>query len=135
MGVYTEIYFRSQVSNWAADIMKYVAETGYNSQRVLLPRDPFFDAPRFPAVFTGRSAYFPGGIDLTITPSMNDPYERYGFDSFRWSIVEFRANLKNEDNEILKFFQWIESRVRDNGFMGYSLHEEDTVPIFYSKEA
>jgi quinol monooxygenase YgiN len=53
--------------------------------------------------------------------------------------VSFRANLKNYDDEIDKFFDWVAPHVRDSGaektFLGYSQYEENDEPRLYYKEA
>lgn len=133
MGMYTEVYFRAEVSNEAAEIMRYVSEEGFKASRWILPKHPFFDTERFPMVFSGRSAYFPGGQPLTIVRAADDSYAKYGPDADKWSLVEFRANLKDYDGEIDLFFDWVEPYVRDEGFMGYSLYEGRSIPISYSK--
>ena len=132
MGMYTEILFRAEmVPNWdedekvrrAVSIMRntYTEEP---PERELLPDHPLFDCPRWALLATCNSYYFP----LANHEVWEDDYQGGKY----WS---FRANIKNYDGEIGKFFDWIDPYIRDSGgeFVGYELYEEDTTPTLHFK--
>ena len=134
MGMYTEILFRAEmVQNWAEDPKVKMAietlsvvESPYieDGQRSLLPDHPFFDCHRWQLLSRCDSYYFPFGNHN------NWVHDHQG--GYYWS---FRANLKNYDDEIAQFFDWIDPYLREpeGEFLGYSLYEEDNSPSLYFK--
>jgi hypothetical protein len=123
MGMYTEIFFRAEVDEEAAQIIKKLGREDVWDW----PDHEFFRAPRFTMVTSCSSYYFPQANHFVV---------EYDDIAKAWS-VSFRANLKNYDNEIEKFFDWVDPHVRmgDGEFIGYSLYEEDEAPTLRFKEA
>lgn len=131
MGMYTEIYFRADLS---PDVPEYVVEylqrmVGDIEEKEHMfskPDHELFSCPRWAYLGCGGSAYFP------ITQS------KINFDPFTatWQVF-FLANLKNYGGEIHHFFDWIDPFVasRQGEFLGYSLYEEDDVPILYFRKS
>ena len=119
MGMYTEIFFRAEVDEYAFDVI----EAGINGSPLPSDDHPFFSKPRAVLLFRGASAYFPGARHAV---TEHDP--QYG--TF---YVSFRADLKNYDGEIEAFFDWVTPHVSEHhrGFIGYSLYEEPETPALY----
>lgn len=127
MGMYTEVFFRAEVDEYAHRI---IAELGYG-----VKEDAEGDAAlaallaceRWPHIFTGSSAYFPQGNHFNIGIKM------WGVSPERY--VSFRSSLKNYDGEIEAFFAWVTPHVVVSGpwrsFIGYSLYEEAIEPTLY----
>lgn len=127
MGMYTEIFFKGEIPKEQADIIEALR---WGWPVFAEPNHEFFKQPRRSAIFSGTSAYFTGSNELSIT----NEYTTY-VSGEPYREVSFRANLKNYDNEIEKFFDWIEPYVRDAGFYGYSQYEEAKAPTLYIKES
>ncbi|MET4703074.1 hypothetical protein [Frigoribacterium sp. UYMn621] len=132
MGMYTEINFRAEmVPEWANDPKVGMAFTalregsGYGTPREILPEHEFFDCDRWASVASCGSYYFPLG-------NHNEWVHDYQ-GGYYWS---FRANLKNYDDEINKFFDWVDPYIREGEgtFLGYSLYEQGNQPIHFFKK-
>lgn len=126
MGMYTEIFFRAEVNEYAFTVLNAIIDNP-NDDSVRRAGDgdghPFFSKPRADMVFAGSSAYFPDANHRLVQTTYGDA-----------RCVSFRANLKNYDGEIESFFDWVSPHVKDWGkrtFIGYSLYEEDTEPTLY----
>lgn len=120
MGMYTEVMARATITPNAAETIKVFLEGG-----VLKDRHPFWRTPRASSVFRGSSAYFPEGAEYTL--KKNSYYDEYD--------LSFRSSLKNYDGEAEKFFDWLKDNLaegeRPGRFLGYTLYEEDTMPVMY----
>nr|AMP54350.1 hypothetical protein [uncultured bacterium] len=133
MGTYTEIFFRAYVTKKSYDLMNDIHDRG----RDAIPQEhshPFFSTRNAAGLFyADGSSVFPYANHYS---SHAEPLV-YGSGAQYSTIysVSFRANLKNYDEEIEKFFDYISGSVADEGFMGYSLHEDDVDPcpvLYYS---
>lgn len=126
MGMYTEIYFRAELDEEAYAVIQAI----HNQEVLAWPDDPFFSCPRFDLVTSCSSYYFPQANHYRA--EIEDGY----METLR--AISFRANLKNYDDEIEKFFHWVAPHCRNSGyeksFIGYSLYEEDDKPTLYYKE-
>lgn len=122
MGMYTEIFFRAEVNERAYTIIRGMANHGTK----FTFDHPLFSKPRATHIFRGGSAYFPAANHFEAR------IETYGPSIARY--ISFRANLKNYDSEIEAFFDWVRPHVLSDGFIGYSLYEEETAPTLYYKE-
>lgn len=133
MGMYTEIYFHAEVSREAADILT-AQHDGTIFKR---PDHPFFRTERGDWLTKMSSAYFPGETVFTVVPAWQDEYAKYGNDNDERFIVTIRSSIKNYDDEIEKFFDWIKPHVVSwggggkRGFIGYSLYEEGEIVPYY----
>jgi hypothetical protein len=126
MGMYTEIFFRAEVDEEAYEAIQAI----HNNDAHPWPDHPFFNCARFDMVTRCSSYYFPGANHYTA--EVDDTY------TGRTYYVSFRANLKNYDDEIAKFFDWVtphcRDRVYEKTFIGYSQYEEDDEPKLFYKE-
>ena len=124
MGMYTEIFFRAEVDDEATEIIERL----HAGSEIAWPDHPFFECARFRWLTNSSSFYFPGANHFEM--------EERGYGGRQYS-VSFRSNLKNYDDEIDKFFDWVGPHVLDGQgyFMGYSLYEEDVAPtLYFTKE-
>jgi hypothetical protein len=122
MGMYTEVFFRAEVSEEAARILHHI----HDGTDFVAPNHVFFTLPRFTSVVRGTSFYFPGANHFVVDESQNEA----------GVCVSFRSNLKNYDGEIEAFFDWIDPHVVGFGgeFIGYSLYEESDTPTLFHKK-
>lgn len=118
MGYYTEIFFRAEVDREAYQKMREAVKWGQWDKSWLF------------RVMTGSSAYFPN--------VENRPrfwFERNDSGTDEIYAVEFRASIKNYDNDIERFFTWVAPHCVNahGGFIGYSLGEDHRSPrLFYA---
>lgn len=128
MGMYTEFVFGCELSKSTPenviDILRYLK--GDIEETPKLPSHEFFSCSRWKAIGRCTSAYF-GSPSYVII-------EQDG-----WSLeyrLAIRCNLKNYDNEIQKFVDWIKPYVNQGAgtgeLLGYSIYEESSEPqMFY----
>lgn len=128
MGMYTEILVRAELP---ADTDRVVlgaleAMIGREDVPTVLPDHPLFSCHRWSSLGTCTSAYHPviSSSYLTASP--------WGADRL---ALFMHASLKNYDNEIELFFDWIDPYLANDpgDFIGYSLYEEDETPTLYFK--
>lgn len=123
MGVYTELIFQGEVK---FDIPKQIQELFdyffgdseelylYIDKRDKLPDHCFFDCPRWRHIGHMSSYYF------TPFPLRYMQGKKFVF---------LRCDLKNYDNEIELFLDWIRPYMVD--FYGWHWYEEDEQPTFF----
>jgi hypothetical protein len=122
MGMYTEFVFGcSLVENLPEEILRILCDmfktTGTRKTElgIRLTRIPY-----------QASEYF--GVSF---PSSSLKYDRFK----RSYVVSIRCNLKNYENEIDTFLNWIAPYVYngsgESNFLGYSIYEEAVMPILY----
>ena len=128
MGMYTEICLNVRlVKDLPSDtehVLKYLCGDAERPKE--LPAHPFFDCDRWDIVLRCSSYYF--------VP-------------FSWQNMRFneisgcyylcaRADLKNYDSEIEKFFAWLDPYIDTHAgeFIGYSRYEESDTPTLYFKK-
>lgn len=133
MGMYTEIYINCKLKkNLPYDVKNilnyifvervplYVFEKTNN-----LPNHPFFSCERWMLIGSGSSHYF---IPFTTSNFLfNKIAESY--------FLTFRSDLKNYDQEIEQFFDWIMPYVDEpeGQFIGYHRYEEELLPTLVVK--
>lgn len=126
MGMYTEFVFaielKKETPKDVINVLKYMTEEELIEDIKIesLPKHSFFDTRRWEGLFISDSDYFDG---ITNTILKLDPLtESY--------CLTVRSNLKNYDNEIDKFIDWIKPYIEGYGhkFLGYRRHEEDKEP-------
>ena len=120
MGMYTEIFFRAEVDEYAFTTLRSLSE----GRRPGDDPHPLWLDDRCESLPRGGSCYFPSANHFAAER------EDFGFGppSFHAS---FRGNLKNYDGTIEAFFDWVAPHLADRGFVGYSLYEEDDRPTAY----
>jgi len=131
MGMYTEIYVRCHFKKDLPEEVLLILNDLFNDENLvvenLLPDHPFFKCERWGLIGSWSSYYH---IPFSLSKLWKDE-----IDSSYYLIS--RSDLKNYDNEIEKFFDWIMPYIDadDGDFIGYKLYEEDREPtlIFYHK--
>lgn len=126
MGMYTEFVFaielKKETPKDVINVLKYMTEEELTEDIKIesLPKHSFFDTRRWEGLFISDSDCFDG---ITNTILKFDPLtESY--------CLTVRSNLKNYDNEIDKFIDWIKPYVEGSWykFLGYKRNEENKEP-------
>ncbi|MEK5109904.1 hypothetical protein MHI57_24895 [Cytobacillus sp. FSL K6-0129] len=91
--------------------------TGQRDELDTVPDHELFKSARWRFMLRGDSYYFDG-----------DSHSVIRFDQFGTWYVTIRCNLKNYDDEIEKFVDWISLYSETSGFIGYTRYEEDEHP-------
>ncbi len=129
MGMYTELHFNSRLRQDVPDIvintLEYMVEAS-NIGLGELPEHELFKTDRWPMMLRMDSAYFDADTHSTLR------YDHLG----KQYYLCIRTNLKNYDNEIEKFIDWImpyldkiEGDVLFKGdFLGFYRYEESEDP-------
>ncbi|EMH2709981.1 hypothetical protein SI855_002732 [Clostridioides difficile] len=129
MGYYTEFVFAIELKKDTPQnvikILEYMLDI--ENDILELPEHDFFNCYRWRMLFLSDSYYF-NGITNSIF-KFNNITESY--------FLTVRSNLKNYDNEITKFLNWIKPYIDDIGhsFLGYLRSEECDSPnlIYYDE--
>lgn len=128
MGMYTELVLATKVKNDPAivPILQFMADPQPVTPMAGLPEHPLFKTPRWQFLFSCSSYYF---VPRSVCKFEYDEIGKY------WVLIS-RADLKNYDDEIAKFIDWIEPYldVEPGEMIGYSRYEETAEPtIIYAK--
>lgn len=122
MGMYTEIHFNSElkqdVPQSVVDVLHYML--GEIKEEPTLPDHPLFQCDRWRSLFRMDSYYFDADTHSTMRKDkIADAH-----------YLCVRANLKNYDDEIDRFVDWITPHLNKNegDFLGFKRYEEDEVP-------
>ena len=122
MGMYTELVLgfnlKENTPNEVVDILTYMIESGEGDRQPVIPDHDLFKTWRWKFMLSCDSYYFAGFTHSEMS------YDDIGK---QWE-VNIRCNLKNYDNEIEKFIDWISPYVELRGFAGYSRYEESDEP-------
>jgi hypothetical protein len=121
MGMYTELVCAFELKKDAPPEVVPLLEAVCGKREEVptaLPAHPFFKAPRWMSVGCCDSYYFPGDTHSAVR---HDTIAEATF-------VTIRANLKNYDNEIKLFLDWVATYIQNDGFLGYYLYEESERP-------
>lgn len=122
MGMYTEIHFNAELKKDVpveiVSVLRYML--GEVEPRPPLPAHPFFETDRWHVLFRMDSYYF--DADTHSTMRLDKISGAY--------YLCVRANLKNYDQEIDKFVDWITPYLdkHDGDFLGFKRYEEDEWP-------
>lgn len=123
MGMYTELHFNSELKKDVPinviDILRHMIGE-YDDAPSNTPEHELFDTNRWNYMLQGTSYYFDADTNSTL----------------RWDRISgsyylcIRCNLKNYDNEIEKFVDWIKPYLeKSHGeFLGFSRYEEVEKP-------
>ena len=128
MGMYTEIFVRATLIGELPTEVETALEciVGLRtSDGEVLPEHPLFACPRWDMLGGSGSYYFPAGAESTLTRD----------DLRRGKSLVIHGNIKNYDDEIELFFDWVNPYLdeADWDFIGFELYEEDTQPTLYHK--
>ncbi len=122
--MYTLISFTANLKKETPEnIIKLLEEMKNNSLHgdyKDLPEHCFFKTERWKMFFTSDSYYFSDKTNCFF-------YKDRITDSW---FLEFKSNLKNYDEEIDKFIDWITPFINEpeGSFIGYKMYEEDKMP-------
>ena len=128
MGMYTELHFNSALRrDTPAEIIAILEfMTSGKGRPPLLPNHPLFQSERWEYMLHSDSYYF--DADTVSTLRFDDIAKSY--------YLCIRCNLKNYDNEIKKFIDWVIPHLDkcEGAFLGFSRYEEMEIPtlIYYS---
>lgn len=121
MGMYTEIALnislREDTPESVLSILEKMATGEDETIERPLPDHAFFKCDRWHHLMIMGSCYF-HGLSLS----------KYKWRDCGVSALSFRSNLKNYDDEILKFLGWITPYVDPDDHAGYFRYEEDDNP-------
>ena len=127
--MYTEILIKASIDNEKVTpeveaVLQYLFNDVSIPNHIQLPVHPFFRSDRWPCVGHCSSFYH--------VPWVNS---KYGGDYGSYYIFS-RSDLKNYDNEIEAFFDWIDPYLDEEKGMciGYSWYEEDLSPTLVYKK-
>jgi len=127
--MYTELVFAAKIKkDTPSEVIKVLDYMAGNKENCpeKLPNHPFFETERWSILFTCSSYYFNGWAK---------PIFEYDDIGNEYSLTTW-ANLKNYDDEISKFIDWIMPylNVFEDEFLGYSRYEQDDKPtLIYAK--
>lgn len=127
MGMYTELIFSAgfikDLPDEVVDTLKYMISGEDRPEH--LPSHEFFDSGAVTWLLRGRSYYFADTID---------PRLRFDKIGKNW-ILSSRSNIKNYDNEIELFLDWIKPYIAEGSglreFYAIVCHEEQEIPTIY----
>lgn len=130
MGMYTELHLNvelnADVPESVLGLLRYMVDPSGAGAEVppLLPEHPLFKTDRWDYMLTCDSYYFPADTHSTL---------RLDDISKTWYLC-VRTNLKNYDDEIAKFLDWLLPYV-DAGTecLGYYRYENDDDPTLIYK--
>lgn len=126
MGMYTELVMNVELKSSMPDnvlaVIRAMAEgEGDTLNRGILPSHPLFSADRWTYMLRSGSFYF-------VPTSATILIENFSDTDHPTRHLSVRTDLKNYDNEIDLFADWIAPYIEDGGFAGYKRYEEDEHP-------
>lgn len=126
MGMYTELSFNAELEiedENVVEVLRFMTNNGAEPEKK--PDHEFFTSDRWKYLFFGSSYYFPNTIK---------PVFRYDDISADYRLTT-RSNIKNYDDEIFKFLNWILPYVVDGvgrgGLYAQVCYEEAYEPTNY----
>lgn len=133
MGMYTQLHYNARLKEdtpkEVLNILKFM--TVHRDQPTddrEVPDHELFQTQRWPYILTMGSAYF------AAEPHSRLIEEDYG--DWRAIRLNVNSNIKNYDNEIEKFVDWIDEYVDapPGVWLGYKRYEEDNEPTLIYKK-
>lgn len=121
MGMYTELIMATRIQNNQDVIPVIEYMIGESDIKPNLPEHPLFKTRRWEYMLRCDSAYFSG------TTHSELECNNLG-SSVKLYYLTIRTNLKNYDNEIDHFLNWLSPYMETDGFLGYTRYEEDDLP-------
>ncbi len=119
MGMYTELNIAVELVNDSEvlDILKYMLTTSEDATKPNhIPYHPLFNTARWRYMLQSDSFYFSGQASSQL------------FKHLDYYYLNVRCNLKNYEDEIEEFLNWLAPYIKDYGFIGYMRYEEDEYP-------
>lgn len=110
---------------------KMTSTTYYHLSDMILDREPFnhpfFKTQKWKEMLRSDSLYFSGRADSHVfVQKFRDCDPVYS--------LNVRCNLKNYDDEVELFLDWLKPYILTEGFLGYSRYEEDQWPTLLFME-
>lgn len=118
MGMYTELVLACEVEDNYQDCIRPIECLLMNRIDCTYPDHEFFKSPRSKYMLNSDSYYFDGETHSNLKYDIQ--VESY--------YLTIRCNLKNYDNEIEKFLNWLAPYILSYGFLGYYRYEEHENP-------
>lgn len=121
MGMYTEFHFNTELKRDIPDEIRAVLDymVGNRDDEPATPEHPLFCTTRWRMMLRSGSYYFDADTHSTLRDD-----EQGG------SYLCIRCNLKNHDDEIEKFCDWVRPYIDkcDGDFLGFSRYEATETP-------
>lgn len=130
MGMYTEFHFNSELKTdtpqQIIDLLNSMIN--FDKRCKILPNHPLFKTARWFSMLVSASYYFDACTNTTLQfDEISDAY-----------FLCIRCNLKNYDNEIQKFVDWISPYLKkeEKEFLGFMRQETEETPtlIFHKNQ-
>ena len=121
MGMYTQLVMGAQLKKSTPETALEALRCMVDARQIqptTLPAHPLFATPRWSLVLNCDSAYFDWESDSEFIQNL------YGSGYYLRVI----SNVKNYDNEIQLFLEWIAPYLDTQGFLGFTRYEEDDHP-------
>ena len=126
--MYTELNIAVQLNNQKLDedkfvlpILSYMVDGAVKGDLTVaesdMPDHPLFKTRRWSYMLQCDSFYFPHTVYTSLVHRGEDDI-----------ILNIRCDLKDYDDEIKKFLDWIYPYTETRGFIGYTRYEEDDDP-------
>lgn len=126
MGMYTELHFNAELENATDDVIEVLSYMLDNNlpKPEKLPGHALFKTQRWSYMLRCDSYYFAADTCSTIRKERDTIY------------LCIRCNLKNYDNEIQKFCDWINPYISGcvGSFLGFYRYEEKNEPTLIYKK-
>ena len=127
MGMYTELNIGVRICPTPAVVQKLNYMLGKDTEDVHIDHPLFTDQTRWKYMLLSDSYYFDGKSDSKLFIDDLYPNEPMYF-------LNVRCNLKNYNEEIEKFMDWLCPYIYTEGFLGYKRFEEYDDPTLIYKE-
>lgn len=127
MGMYTELNIGVKICPTPTVVQKLNYMLGKDTEDVHIDHLLFTDQTRWEYMLLCDSYYFDGQADSKLFVDDLIPDEPMYF-------LNVRCNLKNYNEEIEKFMDWLCPYIETEGFLGYKRYEEDDNPTLIYKE-
>lgn len=131
MGMYTEFHYNIELPKKTTPkevikILKYMINNEKKIDDIEIPEHKLFKTDRWTYMLRTDSYYFSADTKSTLR------YDKIG----ECYYLCIRCNLKNYDNEIEKFIDWINPYIGEyDDFLGFYRYEESNKPtLIYKKE-
>jgi len=132
MGMYTEFVFGAELKHdtpkEVIGVLKYIILSNVieKSPDMIIPKHPFFETDRWHLL--GQCSSYSFGFSASCSKMVYDNI------TTSW-LIAIRSSIKNYNNEIEKFMDWIKPYIKHGSgrreFLGYSLYEEAEEPKLY----
>lgn len=127
MGMYTELNIGVRICPTPAVVQKLNYMLDEDTEDIHIEHPLFTDQTRWAYMLLGDSYYFDGKCDSKLFIDYLYPDEPMYF-------LNVRCNLKNYNEEIEKFMDWLCPYIYTEGFLGYKRFEEYDDPTLIYKE-